>query len=292
MWVIRLLALSSLLLAIGCSTVKFAYDRADWLLLAYTEDFVDLDDKQRERLRAALQSRLAEHRRLELPQYVSFLETAAGFVENGFTTAEADSLFATVRELYAQAATRTVPAITPTLAALRPEQVDELNENLEKANRQYRKKYLQADARTRHAGRVKRMTERIEGWTGRLSNEQRGLIERWVETMPSMRGPWYTYRVRKQEGFVALLRSAAKVARIERYLIAWWVTQPEMSAELRAGTDNALAAMRDLVVEIDQTLSDRQRARALDRLRGLHRDLGRALIENQIAWRLITEIGP
>ena len=68
-----LLWLPALLLLAGCSGAELAYRNADWLIVSYADDLVDLRDAQAERWEPLVTEAMATHRRQELPTVKDFI---------------------------------------------------------------------------------------------------------------------------------------------------------------------------------------------------------------------------
>ena len=64
----------ALLLLTACSSTTFVYNRLDFLLPWYLNDYVDLDRSQKDDLDELLYPFLQWHRSEELPQYLKILD--------------------------------------------------------------------------------------------------------------------------------------------------------------------------------------------------------------------------
>jgi hypothetical protein len=84
-----------MLLNSSCSTsVKFAYNQADWLILKQISDFACLEKKQKNTLEGEIKGFMTWHRKEELPVYAATINDFAGSLEKGPVTKESfDKMF-------------------------------------------------------------------------------------------------------------------------------------------------------------------------------------------------------
>ncbi len=250
----------------GCSTVKIAYNNTDYLLLRYTDGYLDLTSDQKAYLRERLRERLEEHRRDELVQLVGFLKTFNTYAVDGLSAQEVDVLVAAITPLYRTTVTKTVPVFSRVLASLSDEQIGHLAERMQSANRDYREKYLDIGRAERVSSRTERTIDRIEKWTGALTPDQRSTITEMTKRWPDAALDWYDYRRARQQQLLALLRSRAAANEIEAYLIAWWVDQTGRNPVLERKVDILQEDFKVLVVTVDGSLSGAQRKHFTKRL--------------------------
>lgn len=266
------LFLAALTLA-SCSTVKLAYNQADWLLVRYLDDYVALDTSQRERFESQLQAYLHTHRRERLPDYLVFVETTRERVTDGLTQREMSSIFASLQLLYRITAAETAPLVAPVLANLTPKQIDRLARKLAQDNREYTQDYLAGSQAERRKARSERVVQRVEKWTGRLTRQQNRLLSRFVKAFPDIATDWYDYRVAEQTGLLKLLRTGSDRDTILSYLLGWWVWQVRQPTRLEQKKEELDTALKTMLVTLDATLTAQQRRHLLRRLDRLANDL-------------------
>ena len=71
---LRLVLVCGLLLMAACSSTGFVYNRLDFLLPWYLDDYVDLNREQSQQLDALLTPFLDWHRQHEMPRYASLVD--------------------------------------------------------------------------------------------------------------------------------------------------------------------------------------------------------------------------
>ena len=118
----------------GCST-KFVYKNLDWLTYWYVDDYVDLNQQQKEVFDAYLNDWLDWHRREELPQYVAQLEEIkAEVVKDQMRIERLLSHRDDVQTHWHTLRARVVPDIVSMAPMLESEQIASLFEALEERN--------------------------------------------------------------------------------------------------------------------------------------------------------------
>ncbi|MCG8433315.1 MAG: DUF6279 family lipoprotein, partial [Gammaproteobacteria bacterium] len=125
--------------------------------------------------------------------------------------------------------------------------------------------------------RIVRLVDNIEDWVGKLEPSQTELVERYIDTTPDTRMSWYEFRKSRGEGLIALLRNGADQEEFEDYLTTTWVNYRTAAEKSRLVWQRSQNAFRQLVTDLDATLSDKQRAKLLRKLTGYRRNIAALL---------------
>lgn len=262
-----------LLLLSACSQTQFLYERADWMALKWVDGLVDADARQYDAWAEDFAAVLEQHRGEQLPGLLIWLDGAAAAAEVGLNEDTISCLRDQAGGLLEDHARLIVPPAVRVLEDLSPQQVDELAQSMADRNAEYRDDYLVADVRERESRRFERHLERFERWTGRLTDEQRRLVEREVLRLPDTSGPWLEYREQQQQRLLAMLRADAPADELAGFLTRWWVDLADRPDLLVDAAEQVEIGMRALLTRLDASLSDRQRTAVVARLRDLHSDL-------------------
>jgi len=271
---LRLLARAAVILLLtGCSGMQLAYNTADFFIESYADDYLGLDSAQMQRWSPTLKAALDTHRQEELPYLAAFFDSAQNDARKGFTRADVGCLLDQFEVIYRRHFTLAAATAAPLLSDLDKRQIDALERNFRDEAREDA-----ADAATPVPARVEKRTKRyaknLYWWIGDLTEQQRGIVRDVVAELPDSAG-WYRYRDRKRRELIGLLRGGASSGRIERFLTAWLVEYSDMPADVSRGRGQLREAMTDLLVRLDESLSDAQRRQLIDRLTGLRRDFMR-----------------
>ncbi|MCG6940623.1 MAG: DUF6279 family lipoprotein [Thiohalocapsa sp.] len=271
---LRLLAWAALVLLIaGCSGMQLAYNTADFFIENYADDYLRLDNAQIQRWAPTLEAALAKHRQQELPYLAAFFNSAQNDARKGFTRANVGCLLNQFDVIYRRHFKLAAATAAPLLADLDKGQIDTLARKFRKEAREDAED-AETPANVRVEKRAKRYAKSLQWWIGDPSARQHRIVRDVVAELPDSAG-WYRYRDRKRRELIDLLRSGASSARIERFLTAWLVDYTDMPPDVSRGRRELRQSMTDLLVRLDDSLSDAQRRKLIDRLTGLRRDFMR-----------------
>jgi hypothetical protein len=269
----RVLLVPLVLLIGGCSGMHLAYNTADFFIERHADDYLGLDSAQMQRWSPTLEAALNRHRQEELPYLAAFFDSAQNHARKGFTPTDVACLLDQFEVIYRRHFSLAAATAAPLLADLDRAQIDALERTFRNEAREDAE-----DATKPVAQRVDKRVERYERnmrwWIGGLTEHQRDILREVVAGLPES-NTWYHYRDRKRRELIALLRSDASGARLERFLTAWLVDYSDMPAELGRGRGQLRRGMTDLLVRLDASLTDAQRRQLIDRLTGLRRDFMR-----------------
>ena len=73
--------IAAVLLLQGCS-IKFWYNRLDWVVPWYVDDYVELSGQQEEQLEKLMLLKTEWHRKNELPRYIAWLDSLDKDIRN------------------------------------------------------------------------------------------------------------------------------------------------------------------------------------------------------------------
>ncbi len=263
------------LLTAGCSSVQLAYNTADFFIARYADEYLGLDGTQRRDWSPQLKAALERHRTDELPYLAAFFEQAARDARAGFTPANVDCLLDQFETLYQRHFRLAAASAAPLLANLSPAQIDALAKTFAEEHEDDAAEANAEDAARRARKRAERYVDNLRWWFGDLSSEQRGLVRDITRRIPDTAPAWYDYRHAQRQALIALLRSNASTAAIERFLIQWLVDFQDLPGSLADAQPALRNAFADLLLRLQPTLSDEQRERFIGRLEGLQRDFMR-----------------
>ena len=165
-----LLALTTLLGLIGCSSLTLAYKQLPLLASLWADTYLDLDGEQRDRLKAQLRTWQAWHRREELPQWLALIREANTALDDGITRDELLALERGARASVERCLQQAAPLAVPVLASLRPEQWQHLQKKMDEKTAEWRDKNSGSRGPDE---RAKRYTNNLERWLGDLDRPTR-----------------------------------------------------------------------------------------------------------------------
>lgn len=263
---IALLLLAAAALS-GCgSAMRVAYNNGDIALRFIAHDYFDLHGEQSDLLKVQLARLHAWHRREELPRYAAMFNGAADRLDRGLARADVTWAIAAVRERYRVLVEQAADEAAPLLATLRPDNFAALERKLADNNEKFAREFLAGDASKQARARAKRLTGLFADWLGDLTREQEALVAEFVQLQPELNRIRFEDRRRRQHEFVALVRAHQKspdlAARLRDYLVHW---ERDRGPEHRRMARDWEERLVTLIVDMDRTLTPKQRAHAVQR---------------------------
>lgn len=251
---------------LGCSTIKFAYNNVDWVLLDKADYYLNLTDAQKEHARQLVAERMEVHRREELPLYVATLKEVRAMLADNLTAAEIETLKKQIPAVYRRTMRKTIPVIVSLLAEVDDAQIEHLQARIDERNREFKENFMPESVQVRRERRVERSTAIVEFFIGELRPEQAELIARRRNAMPLTAEDWLAYHQSHQRGLLAMLRRRASNEELEQFLVAWWVELADQPPALERKMTLNTVAWSQMMLALDATLDDQQRQNLLDKL--------------------------
>ena len=262
-----------LLLAIGalglaaCSATRVAYDNADTVLRFMASSYLDLDAAQSDDLTPRIARFHQWHRANELPIYAALLRSASERAAVGINAEDFAWGLANVRLRYRRFAAKAAEDAAPVLATLAPPQLAALEHKFAESNEKYAKEFLSSDDRERRRKQLKRMLERFRDFAGELTPDQEARIGRFALAHERHVALRFEDRQRWQRDFVAALRRDRVPEELGRHL-AEMFERPELRRSEEFIREDARweEDLGRLIVDLDRSLSPKQRAHVVGRL--------------------------
>jgi Family of unknown function (DUF6279) len=257
-----------LALLASCSALRLSYDHADWVLARMAGNYVDMDREQARALKAQLAQFHAWHRREELPRYAALLDQAAARLERGLTRDDVVWAVGAVRGRYQVLGREAADGLAPLLLTLNDRQLDGLEARFAADNRKYYAAKQPKDPEDAVRARAEWICARLEDWTGEITQPQRGRVVSLVRAFPDVPALRLADRKRRQAQLLVVLREHANDPDGQAELVAV-LADPDAgrSERYRATLAAWEASFIDAMVELDRSLTSRQRATAVGRMR-------------------------
>lgn len=178
------LLLSALLLA-ACSMVQMGYGQMDRMLAWRLDDYLSLDAARRDALQPALRRVMDWHCSSQLPAYAAWLRAVDADLRAGADAARVDAHIDTLLDFARNAAGEAARELGPVVSAAPAGQIEALNRRFERNNREFVDEWVRPPPDRLERERVRRLTDRIENWTGRLTPLQRTIVAEWARATRS-----------------------------------------------------------------------------------------------------------
>jgi hypothetical protein len=269
---VRLLRLAMACLALllaACSATEMAYNNADTLIRWQAGRYLDLKNAQTEEFNERLAAFLVWHRSNALPQYARLAGEAGARLERGASLADMVWGYDAIRQQAREGLRRAGADTGDFLDRLTPVQIENLERRFAEDNAKFAREWLGGTPEEQQARRLKRLAHTLEDWLGELSDAQRERVRQFNEAAPLTGEMRHHERRRRQAELLAMLRAKESARQLADWAAEWdRGREPAFARANREFTDRLLA----ILAELERTLSPRQRALAVARLREHARD--------------------
>lgn len=256
-------ALVLLALITGCSAVEFAYDNADTWLRWQAGRYVEFQPGQAEEFDRSVKSFLSWHRARALPQYARLADEAAARLARGLAHADLVWGYDAVQAQSREGLRRAGAEIGDLLDRVAPGQIESIERRFAENDRAFAREHVEGTPEELRSRRAKRMVKSLEWWVGQLDKAQRERVREFSARAPLTGELRARERQRRQAQFVAMLRARENARRLPEWLADWERGRDAALAERSRVTRNEFFVM---LLDLERTLSERQRSRAIARL--------------------------
>ncbi len=257
--------LVAVLLLQGCG-LKFWYNRLDWVVPWYVDDYVELSDGQEERLEQLMRLKTEWHRSEELPKYVAWLEQLRQDIEQGDIDAIYDDHHRQMVGFYWTLVEQLTGEFAEMMVDLSDVQVEQLIGALEKRDQESLKRHQSRDKDDRLEGREDDIKDGLGEWIGRLSKSQKKLAEQWAKELQPTLELRLEYRKVWRQQLVTLLQNRQQPD-APKALKNLFVNATDLQSEdLKQRYAHNRAVTRRYLITFYGTLSDKQKRRLFSRI--------------------------
>ena len=197
--------MAAVLLAAGCSSVRFTYNHGDTLLYWWMNNYLDLDSDQSGWLKRDIDNLFQWHRKTQLKDYVQLLANGQRQLAGSMTAADLAGDFQDIKARTELLAYKALPELADLARSVRPEQIAQMEKKFVKNNDDFRKKFMRGDVEERQKARYKKSMEQFELWFGSFSSEQEAVLRKASDARAFDNEIWLDERVRRQKRIVAVL---------------------------------------------------------------------------------------
>lgn len=252
----RLVLVAGLLGLASCSSTTFFYNRLDFLVPWYVEDYVDLDRMQEGFLDAQLQPFLAWHRREELPRYAETVELIEGSVADELEQEEMVAIQRDFEAAYRRLEARGVEWMLALGGELTDEQMHEFLASMEERQDEFEQEYLERDPEEFVDDSYDNLKDNLENYLGRLDEEQKAVARRAAQELVRADAAWLD----EQSRWLAQLREFLKrePGWEQRLKDAVAVRQQNFTPEYAAAIEHNTQVLFRAVAEIVNGRSEKQ----------------------------------
>jgi len=264
---------------VACSSTTFVYNRLDFLLPWYIDDYAELDREQEAYLDELLAPFLAWHRAQELPLYVDTLQRIENSLGEETTPEGLSALRSEFERAWYRIEDNALDWLLDLGGRLSDEQMAELIENLWDEQEEFEEKYLERSDEEFYEDTLDNFLENARDYLGRLSKEQRAMLEKANARLLRSDGAWLGDRadwLRQLE--VLLQREPGWQLRVREAVEARRGNSPP---QYQAVYDHNLAVIQQAVIELLSSRSEKQDRHLRDELADLREDLSKLIAQGR-----------
>lgn len=246
----------------ACSNLQIAYSFADNVLAGRADDYLDLDDQQKELMHEQTGALIAWHRQSMLPKYAVFFRDQADIAEaGGWTREQMSAAFSRFRGLLDE----TVKGASPFIATVLVDQTTEEKIAYLEARMAENSAERRADAEAETAAdaadeRVERRVDRFSRFMGDLTEAQIAIVRRYTDDGLDNSLRWLDHREKLQSAFAAFLRTEPTREDLARFVHQILVRSHEfVEPDYQAISEARWALFENMYFDVLSTLSDEQR---------------------------------
>jgi hypothetical protein len=204
---LRVLIVAMLLvLAAGCSTIRFSYNHGDTLLYWWLNAYLDLDSDQSDWVKKDIDQLLQWHRKTQLRDYAGLLTNWQRQLAGNPTQADLLADYRDVKTRTELLALKALPEMADLARSVKPDQIAQMEKKFRSNNDDFRKKFMSGDVEKQRKARFKKAMDQLELWFGRFSSDQEATLRRASDARPLDNEIWLQERVLRQQKIIGLLR--------------------------------------------------------------------------------------
>jgi hypothetical protein len=267
----RVLVFGGLLLLGACSGTTFVYNRLDFLLPWYVDDYAELDGQQELYLAELLAPFLAWHRNQELPTYLEILKAIEDSLAQPQTPAGIAAIFARMEAAWLRLEGEALDWLLDLGAKLSDEQIAGFLEVMQEQQEEFEEKYLQRSDEEFYEDSYDNLVDNAKEYLGALSDEQRKVLRDASRRLLRSDQAWLGERALWLKQLAELLKREPQWQQRLRDTVAERRENP--SPEYRRIYEHNMGVVYELIATILNGRSGKQDQFLRDKLSTLRTDL-------------------
>jgi hypothetical protein len=259
--------------ASGC-TIKLAYNFLDWGLYWQMEDYVKFNRDQSSLVKDELSKLVDWHRSDELPKYADQLEKLSNGLENGLTVEQLDDTYNSLSIGWQRIVIKTLPAATDIMSKLTDQQVNDFFEILIEEEQDDARDIERDTEETLSEERAEYLSKKISDLIGKLNDEQKTLIVQWAPRIQPTAQLSLDHTIQWRIKMQSTMVERQNKQQLEETLLVLFANPDQLwSDEYRRAIEKNQHLVMQLIFDINQTLTDKQRRKLVRKLNSFIEDL-------------------
>lgn len=267
----RLSLVLALLLLSACSGTTFIYNRLDFFVPWYLDDYVELNRVQKSSLDDLLQPYLQWHRQEELPRYLVTLVAIEQTLESDIQAEDIAHLSVQFEGAWERLESATLEWMMALGDQLSDEQIEEFLANLQKQQHEYEEEFLPRSEEVYFKENYDNLLDSFQDYLGRLSMSQREILKLAAADFQRFDAAWLTERAAWLQRLEELLQRELKWQ--QRLLDAIALRDDRASRDYLARYEHNIELVQQSMASVLNSRTDKQDRRLRKKLANLREDL-------------------
>jgi hypothetical protein len=267
----RLSLVLSLLLMSACSGTTFIYNRLDFLVPWYLDDYVELNRVQKSSLDGLLEPYLQWHRQEELPRYLVTLVAIEQTLESDIQAEDIAQLSVQFEEAWERLEGATLEWMMALGDQLSDAQIEEFLANLQKQQHEYEEEFLPRSEEEYFEENYDNLLDSFQDYLGRLNKSQREILKLAAADFQRFDAAWLTERAAWLQRLEELLQREPDWQ--QRLLAAIALRDDRASRDYLARYEHNIELVQQSMASVLNSRTDKQDRRLRKKLANLREDL-------------------
>ena len=277
----KICLICALLFLGACSSTTFVYNRLDFILPWYLDDYAELNRGQEKYLDELLSPFLAWHRSDELPRYVKVLEDIEASLDQPVTAEVVAAISAEFENAWFRLEGEALDWLLDLGARLSDDQIQGFLAELQEQQQEYEEKYLTRSDEEFHEESYDNLLDSMQDYLGRLNGAQRDLLRDTGNGLLRSDRTWLRERAAWLEKLAILLQREPGWQRRVREAIA--ARDENVSPEYLRIYEHNLRLIHSAVAELLNSRTEKQDRRLRRKLSELREDLESLIAQGKAA---------
>ena len=275
----RVWVVIALFLVSACSSTTYVYNRLDFLLPWYMDDYVDLTAEQEAYLDELLVPFLAWHRAQELPVYLTALNNIEDSLDSPLTAEIVETLFTNFESAWLRLQSEGLTQLLDLGARLSDEQIAAFLEALWEQQREFEEEYLERDEEEFFEDNDDNTRDTFQDYLGKLSDDQKQWVRDGSRRLLRSDQVWLKERAQWLTELGILL--TREPGWQERVRVAVSAKNNTMTPEYQRIYEHNMDAIYQLAAQVLNARSERQSRHLRGKLADVREDLETLIAQGQ-----------
>ena len=268
-----------LLLLGACSGTTFVYNRLDFILPWYVDDYAELNSQQDIYLDELLAPFLVWHRNQELPAYIKIIEGIEGRLDQPLTATDVADVFAEFEAAWLRLEGEALDWLLELGAQLSDEQVEGFLAVMQAQQEEYIEEFLERTDEEFYEDSYDNLVDNTKEYMGSLSEEQREQLRQFSRRLLRSDQAWLQERAEWMAQLAVLLeRGPEWQQRVKEAVVA---RRENLSPEYVSIYQHNMGVIFDAIAQLLNSRSERQDQHLREQLSGFREDFATLVAQEE-----------